>query len=114
MAFGWRLAPVLVLLTACGESPVAVCAGNHQGTFSGSDVGTLTATLDQKGKANVTMTGEASGTFSSNGNVEDDGTVSASGLVVINGDLDLETCESSGTWDQTQLGLTGTWSMSLQ
>jgi hypothetical protein len=104
----------MVALAGCGSSPVAVCAGNHAGTFDGSDVGTLTATLDEKGNASVTMSGEASGSFSSSGNVDDDGTVAASGLVSLTGALDLETCASSGTWDQGALGLSGTWSMALE
>ena len=107
----WTL--LLLALTGCGSSPVAVCAGNHAGTFDGDDLGTLEATLNEKGKAEVTMTGQASGTFNSSGKVDNDGTVEASGLVTIDGTLDLDTCTSSGTWAQGVLGLSGTWSMTL-
>jgi hypothetical protein len=107
---------ILVAATAigCGPSPVAVCAGNHSGSFDGSDVGTLSATLDEKGNASVTMDGEASGSLSSSGSVADDGTIDSSGIVSLTGSLDLESCNSSGTWQQGALGLSGTWSMSLQ
>ena len=105
---------ILGLLMGCGPSPVAVCAGNHLGTFDGSDVGTLEATLDEKGVAKVTLVGEASGTLSSEGTIEDDGTIDFGGLVTVSGRLDLESCDSSGSWAQSLAGLSGTWTMSLQ
>jgi len=108
-----RQIPLFLLLTACGPSPVAVCAGNHSGTFDGSDIGTMTGTLDEKGKAKITLVGEASGELSNSGSVDNDGTMTLSGLVAVEGVLDLETCASSGTWDQSLAGLSGTWEMSL-
>ncbi len=105
----------LLCCAACGDSPVAVCAGNHAGTFDGSDMGTIDGTLDEKGKAELTFDSEASGALTGNGTVDDDGTISLSGLgMVISGDLDLSSCDSSGTWDQNVLGLSGTWTMSQQ
>ena len=101
----------LCLLVGCGPSPVAVCAGNHEGSFDGSDVGTLTATLDEKGRTDVTLVGEATGTYQTAGKIDRDGSVETEGIVVIQGSLDLETCESSGTWSQSLVGLSGTWRM---
>ena len=108
-----RLA-LLLLLAGCGPSPVAVCAGNHSGSFTGSDQGTLTATLDEKGKTEVTLVGQASGEISTKGKVDRDGTVETEGVVVIRGALDLDTCVSSGTWSQSLLGLSGDWEMTLE
>jgi hypothetical protein len=105
---------VLCFVVGCGSSPAGVCAGTHVGTFDGSDVGTMSATLDETGKAQVTLVGEASGTLSSDGQVDDEGTILLSGIVSVEGVLDLDTCESSGTWSQSLAGLTGSWSMSPQ
>lgn len=110
-----RLARVACLLglAACGPSPVAVCAGTHVGTFDGGDVGTLEATLDEKGNVDMILVAEASGTFDASGEVKRDGSVSAGGLVTIEGQLDLDTCDSEGTWS-SRVGLDGAWSMALQ
>ncbi len=108
-----RLLPVALAVGACGPSPVAVCAGNHAGTFDGSDFGTLEATLDERGRAEVDLTGAASGELEASGKVDRDGTVEVSGVVTIEGALDLDSCESSGTWTGA-FGLNGTWSMALQ
>lgn len=107
---------LLVGLGACGgTSPTAVCAGNHSGSFDGDDIGTLVATLDEKGNVDVTFSSEASGTLSGGGAVEDDGALSAGTFGLdVNGTLDLDTCESAGTWSQVLLLLSGTWVMSPQ
>jgi hypothetical protein len=102
-----------LMVAGCGPSPVAVCAGNHAGSFDGSDIGTVAATLTERGKADITLTGQASGSFDSAGKVDRDGTVETSGVVSISGALDLVTCDSAGTWSGP-MGLSGTWSMSLQ
>ena len=104
---------LLAVLVGCGPSPVAVCAGNHAGTFDGSDIGTLQATLSERGKADVTMEGMASGTFGASGKLKRDGTIEAKGPVTIQGALDLDSCESEGTWTGA-FGLSGTWSMALE
>jgi len=104
----------LCFLVGCGPSPVAVCAGNHVGTFDGSDLGTMQATLDEKGHAEVSLQGQASGNLSADGKVEDDGTILLTGVVKVDGALDLDTCVSSGTWTQSLAGLSGTWSMALE
>lgn len=104
---------LILFLAGCGPSPVSVCAGNHSGSFDGSDVGTLTATLDEKGKTEVTLVGEASGQYTTKGKIDRDGTIDTEGAVLIQGALDLDSCASSGTWSQSLLGLSGTWEMDL-
>jgi hypothetical protein len=100
-------------LVGCGPSPVAVCAGNHAGTFDGYDSGTLEATLNERGKADITLSAMASGTLESSGKVDRDGSIETSGFVSIEGTLDLATCESGGTWSGP-FGVGGTWSMAPQ
>jgi hypothetical protein len=111
-----RTIALVALLSACGSREFADCAGDHAGTYEGSDQGSLAGTLEPNGKVELTFDSDGDGpSFGASGKVEPGGDVGGSSLIVAwDGQLDMITCASSGTWTNNTMGLSGTWELDLQ
>lgn len=110
---------LLSLLPACdtgGGGPLITCATALVGSFEGPRQGPMVGSVQLEGPdfergvfASVIAPEDVDRSFYGESTLEPDGTITGSGLLTVNGAIDLDDCSASGDWE---LGPdSGTWTL---